>query len=89
MRPEMESSSTPMKRIPSGAMAHEIAGAAAWLQDRGVAGNAQAGNRLVDGGDDGRRRVEGVEGGALGAVVFLGRKQRFQLLAEACQPASL
>ena len=28
------------------------------------------------------RGVEGVEGGALGAVVFLGREQRFQLVAE-------
>ena len=44
--------------------------------------DAQAGDRLVDGGDDGRRRVEGVEGGALGAVVFLRREQRLQLLAE-------
>ena len=52
------------------ALAHEIAGAAAGLQDRGVVGHAQAGNRLVDGRDHGRRRVEGVEGGALGAVVF-------------------
>ena len=63
-------------------MAHEIAGAAAGFQDRGVAGHAQAGDRLVDGSDDGRRRIEGVEGGAFGAVVFLGRKQRFQLLAD-------
>ena len=38
IRPEMESSSTPMKRCPSPALAHEIAGAAAGLQDRGVAG---------------------------------------------------
>ena len=47
-----------------------------------LAGNAEAGDGLVDGGDDGRRRVEGVEGGAFGAVVFLGREQRLQLLAE-------
>ena len=67
---------------PFAALAHEIAGAAAGFQDGGVAGHAQAGDRLVDGGDDGRRRVEGVEGGALGAVVFLGRQQRLQLLAE-------
>ena len=64
------------------ALAHEIAGAAAGLQDGGVAGNAQAGDGLVDGRDDGRRRIEGVEGGALGAVVFLGSEQRLQLLAE-------
>ena len=67
---------------PGLAVAHEIAGAAAGLQDGGVGGHAQAGDGLVDGGDDGGRRVEGVEGGALGAVVFLGRKQRLQLLAE-------
>ena len=36
----------------------------------------------MHGRDDGGRGVEGVEGGALGAVVFLGREQRFQLLAE-------
>ncbi len=90
MRPEMESSSTPMKRISSAALAHEIAGAAAGFQDRGVAGNAEAGDGLVDGGDDGRRRVEGVEGGAFGAVVFLGRKQRSSAPRRvACQPASL
>ena len=28
------------------------------------------------------RRVEGIESGALGAVVFLGREQRLQFLAE-------
>ena len=48
----------------------------------GVVGYAQAGNRLVDGRDDGRRRVEGVEGGAFGAVVFVGRQQRLQFLAQ-------
>ena len=36
----------------------------------------------MDGRDDGGRGVEGVEGGALGAVVFLGREQRLQFLAE-------
>ena len=82
MRPEMRSSSTPMNRMPSGAMAHEIAGAAARLQHGGVAGHAEAGERLVHGRDDGGRGVEGVEGGAFGRVVFLGREQRFQLLAE-------
>ncbi len=64
------------------AVAHEIAGAAAWLQDRGVAGHAEAGDGLVDGGDDGGRGVEGVEGRALGAVVFRGREQCLQFLAE-------
>ncbi len=36
---------------------------------------------LVNGLDDDRRRVERVEGGPLGAVVFFGRKQGFQFLA--------
>src|SRR5207253_1572078 len=42
----------------------------------------QAADRLVHGPDDGRRSVEGVEGGAPGAVVFLGREKRLQPLAE-------
>ena len=52
----------------------------------GVVGDAQAGDGLVHGRDDGRRGVEGVEGGALGAVVFLGRQQR--LAAPRRGPAS-
>jgi hypothetical protein len=36
----------------------------------------------VDGGDDGRRGVKGVEGRALGAVVFLGREQRLEFFAQ-------
>jgi hypothetical protein len=35
----------------------------------------------MDGGDDGGRSVEGVERGALGAVVFFTREQRLELLA--------
>ena len=31
MRPEMESSSTPMKRVAGWRLAHEVADAAAWL----------------------------------------------------------
>ena len=54
------------------ALAHEIADAAAGLQDRGIVGHSQAANRLVDGRDDGRRRIKGVERGAFGAVVFFG-----------------
>ena len=54
IRPEMESISTPMKRAPGLPVAHEIAGAAARFQDRGVVGHAQAADGLVDGGDDGR-----------------------------------
>ena len=53
IRPDMESISTPMKRAPGLALAHEIAGAASRLQDRGVGGHAQAGDGLVDRGDDG------------------------------------
>ena len=68
--------------------AHEIADAAAWFEDRGVCWERQAGDGLVHGGDDGRRGVEGVEGGALGAVVFLGRKQRLQFFAQ-CLPAGI
>ena len=82
IRPEMESISTPMKRVPGLAVAHEVAGAASWLQDRGIGGHAQAGDGLVDGRDDGGGRVEGVEGRALGAVVFGWREQRLQFLAE-------
>ena len=64
------------------ALAHEIADAAAGFQDRGVIGHAQAGDGLMDGRNHGGRRVEGVEGGAFGAVVFLGRKQRLQFFAQ-------
>jgi len=35
----------------------------------------------VDSGNDGRRRIESVERGAFGAVVFLGRQERLQFLA--------
>ena len=82
MRPEMESISTPMKRAPAWRMAQEIAGAAAWFQDRRLGGHTEATDRLMDRVDDGRRCVEGVECGALGAVVFDGREQRLQFLAD-------
>jgi hypothetical protein len=36
----------------------------------------------VDARDDSRRRVEGVEGGPLGAGVFLGRQQVLQLFTQ-------
>ena len=45
-------------------------------------GTPRRARAVVHGRDDGRRGVEGVEGGALGAGVFLGREQRLQLLAE-------
>jgi hypothetical protein len=77
----------PMKRAPA-AVAHEVAGAASRFQNRGIGGHAQAGDGLVDRRDDGGRRVEGVEGRALGAVVFGGRQQRRQFLAE-CLPAGV
>ena len=45
-------------------------------------GTPRRARAVVHGGDDGRGGVEGVERGALGAVVFLGREQRLQFLAE-------
>jgi hypothetical protein len=36
----------------------------------------------VNGRDDGRGCVEGIEGSALGTVVFLRREQRFQLFTQ-------
>jgi len=36
----------------------------------------------VDGSDDGRRCVEGIEGGAFGAVIFRRVEQGFQLLTQ-------
>src|ERR1700733_5483326 len=55
---------------PRLSVAHEVAGSASWLQDRGVGGHAEARYGLMDSGDDAGRCVEGVEGGALRAVVF-------------------
>ena len=74
--------STPMKRCPSLPWLMKLPDAAAGSRMVASVGDAQAGDGLVDGGDDGGRRVEGVEGGALGAVVFLRREQRLQLFAE-------
>ena len=82
MRPEMRVQFDADEAHALVAQAHEIAGAAAGLQDRGVAGDAQAAHGLVHGRDDGRGGVEGIEGGAFGAVVFLGRQQRLQFFAE-------
>jgi len=71
MRPEIESNSTPMNRIPS----------LPWLMKLPMPQPAprpwryrhsQAGNRIVDGRDYGRRGIEGVERRAFGAVVFRG-----------------
>ena len=64
------------------AVAHEVACAASRLQDRGVGGHAEAGDGLVDRRDHGGGCVEGVERGALGAVVFDGRKKCFQFLSD-------
>jgi hypothetical protein len=63
-------------------VAHEVADAAAWFQDRGVAAYAQPADGVVDRRDDGGRRIEGVEGRALGAVVLLASEQRFQFFAK-------
>ena len=71
MRPEMESSSTPMKRIPSRARLMKLPVPQPGSRIGGIGGDAEAGDGLVHGGDDGRGSVEGVEGGAFGAVVFL------------------
>ena len=60
----------------------EIANPASGLQDGGVVGDAQPVDRFVDRSDDRRRRVESVEGRALGAVVFLGLQQRLERFAQ-------
>ena len=62
--------------------AHEIARAAARLQHGRRRRNAQAGKGVVHGGDDGGRGIEGVESGAFGAGIFIGREKGFELLAE-------
>ena len=47
-----------------------------------LSGTPRRAEGLVHGRDDGGRGVEGVEGGAFGAIVFVGREQRFELVAE-------
>src|SRR5262249_13091232 len=64
----------------------EVANAASGFEDRGVTENAEPSYGLVHGGDDGGRGVEGVEGGAAGAVVFFSGPQCLPLFAE-CLPA--
>ena len=61
---------------------HEFPGAAAGLEDRGLAWDTEAAQGLVHGADDGGRRIEGVKRGALGALVLLGRKQHVECLAQ-------
>ena len=51
----------PDEACPRPAPAHEVAGATAGFEVRGPLGHAQALGGVVDGGDDGRRGVEGVE----------------------------
>ncbi len=63
-------------------LTHKVADAAAGFEDGCISGNSEAGDTRMDGRDDGRGRVEGVEGGAFGAIVFLRREQRLQFLAE-------
>ena len=70
------------------AVAHEIAGAATGFQYGGALRYAQPGDGVMDGSDDDGRRIEGVERGAFGAVVFLRRQQRFQFLTQ-CLPARI
>src|SRR5438552_339363 len=64
------------------ALAHEIADPTARLKNRGLGGNAEPAEGIVHRGDDRRGGVEGIEGAAPGAIVFLRREQRLQLLAE-------
>ena len=71
-----------MNRMPAGASLMKFPVPQPGSSTVAFGGNAEAGKRLVHGRDDDGRGVEGVEGGALGAVVLLGRKQRVQLLAE-------
>src|SRR5437016_14273598 len=66
----------------SRSMAHEVARAAPWFQDRGASGNTEAGDCLVDTGNHRRRSVKSVKRRALSGAVFLGREQCFQFLAE-------
>ena len=61
---------------------HEVPGAAARLEDDGLAWDTEAAQCLVHGPDDGGRRIEGIKRGALGALVLLGRKQHAERLAQ-------
>ena len=60
----------------------KLPGATAGFEDGRLGGHTELTDRLMNRVDDGRRRVEGVERGSLGAVVFDGREQRLQFLAE-------
>ena len=83
MRPEMriqlDADEVHARRVPC---AMKVARAAARLQHSVASADAEPVERLVHGDDHGRRGVEGVEGGAFGRVVFRGREQGFELLAE-------
>src|SRR5262249_6593413 len=65
-----------------GSQVEKSPGAATRLQDCRVGGYAQALQGLVHGTGNDRRRIEAIESAALGGVVILGRKQRFQLFAQ-------
>ena len=71
-----------MKRMPAGAMGHEVADAAAGLQHGRIGGHAQAREGLVHRPDDDRRGVEGGKGGALGAGVVLRRQEGLELVPQ-------
>jgi len=64
------------------AVAHEVADAAARFEDRGVAGDTQSADGLVDTVDHGWRRVEGIERRPFGTVVFLWGQEGLQLLPQ-------
>ncbi len=83
MRPESESSSTPMKCIPSGGRAEEVAASRtpARAPSRPAARRGGRGPRTSPGRRR-RRGVEGVEHGALGHSRTLGGEERDELLAE-------
>jgi hypothetical protein len=83
----MPSFSMPMKRAHRGG-AHEIARAAARLQNSGIRRNAEPGQSVVHRRDDNGRSVIGVVRRRAGAVVFVGGEQAFQLVAQLL-PASV
>ncbi len=82
MRPEMESSSTPMNRMPAGAWLMKLPVPQPGSSTRALAGTPRRRDRPVHGVHDDGRGEELAEGGPLGGVVFLGRQQGFELVAE-------
>jgi hypothetical protein len=62
--------------------AYEVADSAAGFQNERVCRDTEPGDAVVDGGDDGRRRVKGVERGALRALVLGWRERSLQFIAQ-------